>query len=799
MFRNLLFKFSFTFSLLLLFFLSFKTKSVYAQSCSGTGSSTYPTYDCQKNIYDLYFCHQTGTVTNTGSCYLYYGQCVFTATNEPWCQADPVYGCTLSNQCGPGKFCGDPCYVAPTPTNTPTSTPAFTPTPTITLTPTPTYPPWIPTPTNTPTSTPKPPQPPPTATNTPTPKPTISTTPPVSAPTCGSITGPTCVHTNETSAYIPSCVGSSDGSSALVRVDMWFTPTTLQSGLSVYSNAPGNQWGYIGPSAPATVTWPSAGDYYIFANAWNANNLVCSGNPFITSWPYNGASYCGPNDLAVVHAYDPINLVAPTPLSPIGDTTCGDLPSKSITINWGAVAGAERYALRVNDTDANGWNGNCNGGQNSGDICDDNVVGTSYTFNAIPGHHYDWWVHALATDQCTGGTIWSASSTPQSFYVPVCGKCSVTIPPIFISNIGNVVTTTASVTTSGSGSVTGVDFGYVDPVFGPSVVGINPLTDSTSPYQTDLTAVSYGDTQYTATATVSDGVTSSICFSQANVYVTSAPWFQIGGGNAIIKGGLTDAIPPGPPPFGNAWNTNFITDPAALLVYNGLLNLDSGTVSSKGASANTQIKNNSAVSFDFFYNRKLPDAVKSAMTTLTSNSLDMTTISATCATVRGYHMCYYDGTSLGDLTLTGNYSMADGERDVLFVNNANVTITGSITPVTRGKASFMLISKGNISIDPTVGGSFVDYIPDIEAVLYTDGIFDSGHDVVGGYDNNLHIRGAVSAGSFNLGRTLSPAGVEKNTEYPGEYFEYGTEQVLAIPPFFDASGDFNRRSGAVRY
>ena len=118
----------------------------------------------------------------------------------------------------------------------------------------------------------------------------------------------------------------------------------------------------------------------------------------------------------------------------------------------------------------------------------------------------------------------------------------------------------------------------------------------------------------------------------------------------------------------------------------------------------------------------------------------------------------------------------------MFVDNASVTINGTIKSNSEGRSSFLLISEGNITVSPTVGGT-PDGVPEIEGVFYTDGTFSSGH-VTTGYDQQFHIRGSVVANQFDLVRNLGtgPLGFTNN-RYPGEYFEYGPEQVLAFPPF----------------
>lgn len=278
-------------------------------------------------------------------------------------------------------------------------------------------------------------------------------------------------------------------------------------------------------------------------------------------------------------------------------------------------------------------------------------------------------------------------------------------------------------------------------------------------------------------------------------YIT--PWFQIVGGDVIAGGNVSSTIP------ATAYNLNFIRDPVGLLIYSGNLpSLGSGVVSITEAAVNTIVNSKPEASFDLFYNKKTPEDVKTAMTKLTSSSSISAPSLSSCNTVRGYKVCYYDGAynpgsgALGNLILTDNYTLPDGDRIILFVDNASVTIQGNIRPQTRGLSSFLVISEGvasaspsgpgvGIVIETTVGGigTFADNVPDLEGVFYTDRTFVTSH-TTGVEDRNLHIRGSVVAGSFNLGRDLgSGATGEKNDRYPAEYFEFGTEQVMAFPPF----------------
>jgi hypothetical protein len=239
---------------------------------------------------------------------------------------------------------------------------------------------------------------------------------------------------------------------------------------------------------------------------------------------------------------------------------------------------------------------------------------------------------------------------------------------------------------------------------------------------------------------------------------------------------------------------NFLRDPIALLIYNSFTNPDfgSGTISTSGTIVNTSTNTNPSVSFNFLYN-KLPDDIIAEITKDTSpcpsnlvcqydsNTIAISELSS-CTLLRGYKICYYDG-SEGNLTLTDNYTIPDGDRIILFVDNAEVTISGKIVSQTRGRSSFVLISENDINIDPTVGGPIENppTTTDLEGVFYTDSTFDTGH-TASGDDLPLHIRGSVVADNFNLVRNIG-SGVGKNNTYPAEYFEYGTDQVLAFPPF----------------
>ncbi len=93
--------------------------------------------------------------------------------------------------------------------------------------------------------------------------------------------------------------------------------------------------------------------------------------------------------------------------------TCVVKEGTPARLSWPRPAGATSFQIRVNDTTANGWNGSCNGGELAGDKCIDNYVKSgdpvTYDMTIIPGHDYNWWVHACGPGGC------NAQSNGNSF------------------------------------------------------------------------------------------------------------------------------------------------------------------------------------------------------------------------------------------------------------------------------------------------------------------------------------------------------------------------------------------------
>jgi hypothetical protein len=87
------------------------------------------------------------------------------------------------------------------------------------------------------------------------------------------------------------------------------------------------------------------------------------------------------------------SLPTPTGLAPDGN-----IHDNVTNITWNAVAGANNYAIRVNDL-SQPWDGSCGPGSvddSNGNLCR-NLIGniTSYPFTFVAGHSYHVWVHAI--------------------------------------------------------------------------------------------------------------------------------------------------------------------------------------------------------------------------------------------------------------------------------------------------------------------------------------------------------------------------------------------------------------------
>jgi hypothetical protein len=144
----------------------------------------------------------------------------------------------------------------------------------------------------------------------------------------------------------------------------------------------------------------------------------------------------------------------------------------------------------------------------------------------------------------------------------------------------------------------------------------------------------------------------------------------------------------------------------------------------------------------------------------------------------GYFYYSYNGGS-GDLIFQDPSGVIDiGAKKVIVFADSDVLINSKIG-LTKGLGFFMLVARGDITVDPGVGGpQETPPVPDLEGVYYTDGTFSTGSGG-SGLDEQLHTRGVIVALTKVEVDRIPPSSV-----IPGELFEFGPDQSMLIPPAF---------------
>jgi hypothetical protein len=208
--------------------------------------------------------------------------------------------------------------------------------------------------------------------------------------------------------------------------------------------------------------------------------------------------------------------------------------------------------------------------------------------------------------------------------------------------------------------------------------------------------------------------------------------------------------------------------------YGGSTWLTGANVSTTGWLVNSTVTNSKVYNYDYFANL-IPDDITAIM-----NPVDTSDVSASLTTggtpdAKSYYWYKYDGAANGPLTIP---AVDFGARKViLMVNNADLNITGDIN-LTVGQGFFMVIVKGNIIVDPGVGGGGNH---NLVGLYFADGTF-SDELISSGTDKQLWVRGSVVANSgINLQRDL---GLATDATTPAELFVYAPDQIMLFPKVF---------------
>jgi hypothetical protein len=292
------------------------------------------------------------------------------------------------------------------------------------------------------------------------------------------------------------------------------------------------------------------------------------------------------------------------------------------------------------------------------------------------------------------------------------------------------------------------------------------------------------------------------------VEIVDTDWWQTQHGNVTAAGGGRivsgiSGIATNNRPYLIDNNTSLYPDPYA---YPGVLAYGSATSPDLGAGylsssygvnlRQWNVKAGSSVTLPLptFFEKKFPQDVRDAMNgpnkitdgTLTGSELIAIGAGTGYTMASGYYVYAYNGTTvlnIGESGVVDELTVLNGKKIIIYAPNADVNINAPIH-FSDGKAFFMLIAGGDISVNAEVGGSPVDVgessgskAPDLEGVFYANGQFSSGSS-----NTQLHVRGIVAANSISLQRNLM-GGSWENSKYPGELFEYDPAQTLMFPAF----------------
>ncbi len=305
--------------------------------------------------------------------------------------------------------------------------------------------------------------------------------------------------------------------------------------------------------------------------------------------------------------------------------------------------------------------------------------------------------------------------------------------------------------------------------------------DTTSPYDTVLTALAPGNSSITANA-IYNGLVA--CSRPINFVVSPAQrWWQVKEGVVSALQNIVSKIPSGCA-FSASCSPylirNELPNSPAVALYRGTLNLNGASVSDSAYNWSVRSPNLTTrlIKYQDFISKAIVAPINNIGGAFNGNSLENS------GTVyNGYTVFSYDGTLNGpQFTLTtpdisDHISIGD-RRVILFVKNATVKIERQIE-LNNGTGLFVLISTGNIEIDPSVGGpqETPSALPDLEGIYVTEGKF-STQTYGPGLDNQLHVRGMVIANEVEFERDLAD-----NSVTPGELIEYAPDQILLFPNF----------------
>lgn len=498
----------------------------------------------------------------------------------------------------------------------------------------------------------------------------------------------------------------------------------------------------------------------------NTNISIRSTNPD-TAEPFTVTARCDLKGSAVLsgrarengvaRASDTSNITcqeaSPTVTIPPGQCLNPDLTSSwscsggdlNLSYSWPAVTGATTYEWQLSSVD-----------DFSSLLSTGNGIG--FTSTQPAGTYYARARVNTSDGSCVAPSAWSPTEIVSDTSCVTPTPSAVTLSEVILNGVDD----------TGLGLAT-VPAGYTlsDPVnftiSGGS--GIASLTSPDSPvgepYQTLVTALGVGTTEYMVSAIDNFGVP----VSAVNNIIVNNPqaWCQAKEGD-VVAAGVADFS--GGNVICNIPASCSLSPQCLMITYDsgpapaGIV-VAKGSVSSSYSHVVNDDYQGSVYNYDYFDKKTTAVTFNAPPAVVNSANLIALPTSAD-----GYKWVKV----VGQLSIDNDIDLGQN-RLVLFVDG-DLNINGKIN-VQDGKGFFMAVVNGDIIVSPAVGGAQETPIPlpDLEGLYFADRAF-----VTGAGDIQLHTRGSVAARDFELERNLTD-----NSTIPAELFEFGPDQVIQIP------------------
>lgn len=273
---------------------------------------------------------------------------------------------------------------------------------------------------------------------------------------------------------------------------------------------------------------------------------------------------------------------------------------------------------------------------------------------------------------------------------------------------------------------------------------------------TDLIRLEYEITE------VGEGDAVQTCPINITFRVTSPPaWTQISDGDLITFDRINIPIPP------SQFLLSSDSSDEGIMTFNPLYNLGAGQISSRNWNARLTSRPASLQ-----YQTLLEQIPSTVSVTTILSSITNSSVSTTPrqTDVQGFEWFR----SYGDTVVTGNITIPDGRKIVIFVDG-NVRINGSIRLANPSNSFFMIASANTITVAGSVGSSVSDITSDIDGVYFAANQFVT-EPGAGPANSRLNINGTVVA--------INGVSLQRDTlsESPSEVFTFNPDLFINFPP-----------------